>query len=102
MDSSDELKALVAAAVAGDRSAMDRLLLREYEPLLRFIRVKLPANLLHRVAPEDALQESLFRATKSIRQFTQGSDDNSFRAWLQAIAQNAIHDFRKSNGASKA
>jgi len=91
---------LARDAAAGDRSALDRLLLREYDPLLRFIRSLTPQGIARRVAPEDLLQETLLRAARGIKSFDCGNPDG-LRPWLHAIARNVIHDARKAHQAGR-
>jgi RNA polymerase sigma-70 factor (ECF subfamily) len=100
MGNSAELGALIEAASAGDRCATDGLLVREYEPLLAFIRSQDLKSLAGRVAAEDLLQESLLRAARGIKGFNLAQADG-FRAWLHAIAQNVIRDARKAQEAAR-
>lgn len=100
MGDSSELKVLIESAALGDRCAMDRLLLREYEPLLVFIRSRMPARLASRLSPEDLLQDSLVRAARGIQKFDTARPDG-FRSWLHTIAQNVIHDARKQHAAAR-
>ena len=54
--------ALTAAAVAGDRVALERLLLAHYDELARRIDAKLPPRLQSTQAVEDILQLTFFQA----------------------------------------
>lgn len=95
------MNALIEAAAAGNRPALDSLLLREYDALLAFIRYRMPASMTSRVSVEDLLQDTLLHAAKSIRGFAPTSDVSGFRAWLHTIAQNVIRDAIKSNQAAR-
>ena len=77
-----EYAALVRDAAGGDRSAMERLLVRAQETAYRF-------SLLvcgHPEDAEDVMQESLLKTYQHVRRI---SDPESFRTWLYTTVRNA-------------
>ena len=75
-------RALVAAAVAGDRDAFEALVLRHQTRIVNYAMaiVKDPAD------AEDVAQETFVRAYRSLTRFR---GDSSFKTWLYTIATNA-------------
>ena len=92
--------ALVAAAVDGDRVALERLLLAQYDSLAQRIGAKLPPRLQATHAVEDILQLTFFQAFRDIRQFQQRADA-SFGNWLARIAENRLCDAIKEHDRAK-
>lgn len=88
--------ALVAAAVGGDRVALERLLLAQYDSLAERIGTKLPPRLQATQAVEDILQLTLLQAFRDIGQFEQRSDA-TFGNWLACIADNRLCDAIKQH-----
>jgi RNA polymerase sigma-70 factor, ECF subfamily len=77
-----EYAALVKAAAAGDRSAMERLLERAQEVAYRF-------SLLvcgHPEDAEDVMQDALFKTYRHVEQI---KDPEAFRTWLYSTVRNA-------------
>ena len=87
----DSEEALVARALEGDATALEQLLLRFYDRLLNYIRLRMPPNLTRRVSPEDILQGAYMKAFKAISKFEPRSG-YSFFAWLKRIADNEQTD----------
>jgi RNA polymerase sigma-70 factor (ECF subfamily) len=83
--------ALTAAAVAGDRVALERLLLAHYDELARRIDARLPLRLQSTQAVEDILQLTFFQAFRDIEHFQLRPDAN-FGDWLARIADNRLCD----------
>jgi RNA polymerase sigma factor (sigma-70 family) len=79
---------LVSQAQGGDRGALDRLVTR-HQPWVFNIAVRMLG--CHADA-EDATQEILLRAVKSLRGFR---GESKFRTWLYRIAANHLLNFRK-------
>ena len=82
VDVKAEYAGLVKAAAAGDRAAMERLLLRAQEAAYRF-------SLLvcgHPEDAEDVMQDALLKTYQHVRQI---SEPESFRTWLYATVRNA-------------
>ena len=88
---SDELKEgdLIARAVAGDRVALQRLLLRHSHSLQKHVASRLPSSLQHVVDQDDVIQQVLIRVYQCIGQFEPQRDD-SFWAWLKTIADSRL------------
>jgi RNA polymerase sigma-70 factor (ECF subfamily) len=82
---------LLAAARDGDAAALDRLLdlYRNYLHLLA--RTQINMQLARRLAPSDAVQETLLRAIKRFSQF-RGETEAELLAWLRRIMARALAD----------
>jgi RNA polymerase sigma-70 factor, ECF subfamily len=91
---------LVVQAVAGDPSALERLLLAHYERLATHIAHRLPQNLRAVIAPEDVLQETFVCAFREIGRFTP-REPSSFYNWLATIAEHRLSDLVKAQRAAK-
>jgi RNA polymerase sigma-70 factor, ECF subfamily len=95
--------ALVAAAVAGDRVALEQLLLAHYDHLERQISSKLPPRLQSTQAVEDILQLTFLQAFRDIGRF-QPQVGATLGDWLARIADNRLcdairhHDRKKHGG----
>ena len=78
----DPDRALVAAAVGGDRDAFEALVRRHQTRIVNYATaiVRDPAD------AEDVAQETFVRAWRSLTRFR---GDSSFKTWLYAIATNA-------------
>ncbi len=87
-------RALVEQAVSGNQVALQQLLLRDYDRLLRHIRQHIPSQFQGSVRAHDILQATHIEAFRSIDKFCARSDF-MFPNWLYAIADNfllnAIH-----------
>ena len=91
---------LVTAAVAGDRVALERLLLAHYDNLERRIGAKLPQRLQSTQAVEDILQLTFLQAFRDIGRFEQRADA-TFGDWLARIAENRLCDTIKQHDRKK-
>ncbi len=78
-------KAIVEACARGDTARFAELYDAYVKAIFDFIYYKTH----HKETAEDLTSETFFKALKSIGQF---DTDRSFRAWLYAIAHNAIRD----------
>ena len=86
----DPERALVDAALHGDRRAFDRLA-REYEPRLRgFITRRVGSD-----AVDDVLQETLLSGWMALPRFDRRS---GFKAWLYGIAVHKCIDYVRRRG----
>lgn len=77
---------LIDKAKAGDRVALNEIVIQCWQPLYRFVSYK-TGN------PEDAqdlVQETFFRAFRALSSYT--ATDNRFSGWLNRIATNLITD----------
>jgi RNA polymerase sigma-70 factor (ECF subfamily) len=92
--------ALAAQAVAGDRVALERLLLAHYDRLTRIIQPKLPPRLQSTQAVEDILQQTFLQAFRDVHNFSP-RPDASFGDWLSRIADNRLLDAIKEHDRQK-
>jgi RNA polymerase sigma-70 factor, ECF subfamily len=99
-ESPDTDQALVAAAVGGDRMALERLLLSHYDMLAERVSARLPARLQSTQAIEDILQVTFSQAFRDIGRFEQ-RPDASFGNWLARIAENRLFDAIKQRDCAK-
>jgi RNA polymerase sigma-70 factor, ECF subfamily len=95
-----EVSALVEAAVAGDRVALERLLLSHYDELACYIKARLPARLQATQSVEDILQITFCQAFRDIAGF-QPREGATFGAWLATIASNRLLDAIKQHDGPK-
>jgi RNA polymerase sigma-70 factor (ECF subfamily) len=89
--------ALITEAVAGDRRALEQLLFRHYNDLMRHIQANASAVLRRQVDPEDLLQQTFLQAVRSIQGF-EIRPEASFLTWLKAIANHRIRDAARKLG----
>lgn len=95
-----DLKSLIERARAGDPGAWERLEREFSGPLERFIHEKLGAKLRRRVSTEDLRQVTFLRAFQALSRFDWKGED-SFLAWLRTIAENAVREAGRHEGAGK-
>jgi RNA polymerase sigma-70 factor (ECF subfamily) len=88
---SPEEEELIRGAVAGDKVALQSLLLLFYSDIEVTIRQNLGADLAAKLEAQDLMQEVLVAAYQQIKSFAP-SDEGSFRAWLKQIAENRVID----------
>jgi RNA polymerase sigma-70 factor (ECF subfamily) len=91
----DEEDALIARAVAGDATALESLLLKYYDRLLRRVSRDIPQNLPSVLSAEDVLQDTFVEAFRSIRRFTPQGEQRFF-SWLGTIAAHRLTDAIKA------
>ena len=91
MAARDPESELVAKAVAGDRVAIQQLLMAHMAAVSRFAANRLPASARDVIDPEDIVQQTFAQAFRSVSCFRQ-REDASFLSWLTAIAENKIMD----------
>jgi RNA polymerase sigma-70 factor (ECF subfamily) len=96
---------LLEDAVAGDRTALERLLLDEFGTVQRHIERSLPDWLRNAVSVEDVLQDTFSQAFRDIGEFELRSE-RSLRAWLCTVADHRIQDLirrlrRKKRGGGR-
>jgi RNA polymerase sigma-70 factor (ECF subfamily) len=82
---------LLAAAVNGDRAALQQLLLENYARLAESIRTRIPDQLRTVVDVEDILQTTFVHVFRGLSSFRDG-DANSFYAWVRSIADARLTD----------
>jgi RNA polymerase sigma-70 factor (ECF subfamily) len=91
---------LIAAAVSGDRAALNELLLVHFDRLRLYIERRLPARLDGVLGADDALQETLVRVIRGIATF-QPQGGTSFERWLETIARHTIESLEVAATAQK-
>jgi RNA polymerase sigma-70 factor (ECF subfamily) len=91
---------LAARAVAGDRMAYDRLLVRCQRQLYDRIRVKMPAVLRGVVSVEDILQDTFVEGWRSLGGY-RSQGEGSFGRWLSTVADHRLLDAAKAQRAAK-
>jgi len=101
--SSQHERSLIDAAIAGDQTALEQLLLAHYDELEQRIRAKLPPRLQSVQAVEDILQLTFMQAFRDICGFERRSDA-TLSDWLARIADHRLtdaireHDRQKRGG----
>lgn len=95
-----EIQTMATAAAAGDRLALERLLLAHYDELALRIRPKLPTRLQSTQAVEDILQQTFMQAFRDIRRF-EARSDASFGDWIGRIAEHRLLDAIKEHDRQK-
>jgi RNA polymerase sigma-70 factor (ECF subfamily) len=85
---------LIRAAAAGDRVALSQLLLLHYNEIERHVALRLANEPPGLLSPEDALQETFFRAAQALPRF-ENAYVGSFCPWLKTVATNLIKDAAK-------
>jgi RNA polymerase sigma-70 factor (ECF subfamily) len=85
---------LIAKAIGGDRGALEELLLVHSAGLSRYIAPRLPLSLHGVIGVEDILQQTFVQAFRDIGKLRQTSEQ-SFVAWLRAIAEHRLQDALK-------
>lgn len=101
MRDTSEQRAIIDRAVAGDRVALEQLMLDYYAALAGRIAGRLPASLQAKVSADDIVQQTYMRVFQNINRF-EPRGDTSFFSWLCTIADNRIQDeqralYRKKN-----
>lgn len=80
---------LVRRAQDGDRTALNRLIQRYQERVLKLVRLRLGAKLRQRVESEDIAQETFITAVRLLDNFEM-RDEASLIHWLARIAERQI------------
>ena len=83
--------ALITQAIAGDRAALERLLLDCYQPLLDRLEPKMPATLRGVLGAEDIVQQTFAQVFRDIAKY-EPRDDVSILAWMTSIGENRLRD----------
>ena len=100
IDTPEEELELVERAQKGDRAALERLLLGNYDRLYRIIDRKLPSSLRRIVATEDVLQQTFAQIFRDIERF-EPRGEGSFQAWVATIADHRFQDAIKAHRRKK-
>lgn len=91
---------LVQAAQAGDRQALEVLLLRYQERVRRIVRIRLGPVLRQQLESGDVLQQVLLDAFRSLDRY-EPRDEAGFLAWLSGIVEHRLRDAADYHGADK-
>jgi RNA polymerase sigma-70 factor (ECF subfamily) len=91
---------MIAEAVAGDRVALESLLLLHHDWLLRYVRSLLTRTRVATIDAEDALQETLVEAFRRIDTLEARGRD-AFAAWLKTVARTRVSNMLKAQRAAK-
>jgi RNA polymerase sigma-70 factor (ECF subfamily) len=86
---SPEIEELLHPAAAGDEIALQRLLDRHREPLLRMIAVRLDRRLSARLDPSDVVQEALADAGRKLQEYAR-ERPLPFYPWLRRLASERL------------
>ena len=95
MSSKESQSDLIAKAVAGDRLALEELLLGQSLQLSLHIGPKLPDSVKGVLGIEDILQQTFVQAFEHIHQL-EHLTERSFSAWLKKIAEHQLQDAVKA------
>lgn len=91
---------LVTQAVAGDRAAIQQLLLAHHDHVASVIAAKAPADLRAVLSADDVCQDAYVAVFQQITSF-QPHDDRAFRRWLLTIAERKLVDAIRAQRAAK-
>jgi RNA polymerase sigma-70 factor (ECF subfamily) len=95
-----EIHDMVRRAAAGDRAALERLLLDHYEPLVAKINHRLPSSLQNFLAADDIVQQTYAKVFRCVAEY-EPRGECSFLSWLLAIAENCLRDAIRSERRKK-
>lgn len=91
---------LVAAAARQDRSAIERLLVRNLPGLEAFVRLRMGAGLRNRETPPDLVQSVCREVLEDLSGFD-FRGEAPFRHWLFTRAENKLREKHRYHGAQK-
>ncbi len=91
---------LASRAAAGDRAALEELLLEEYPRLQRRLRSRIPAASAAVFSADDVIQEAFAEVFRCIAGF-EPQGDGSFSRWVATIAERRLKDLLKGQYAQK-
>jgi RNA polymerase sigma-70 factor (ECF subfamily) len=106
MTDTAETRTLIERAVAGDRVALERLMLDHYDRLARHIAGRFPRSQQGALGVEDIVQQTFAQVFARMARY-EPREDAGFLAWLLAIADNRLRDAiraqqRKKRGGGRA
>ena len=91
---------LVSRASAGDRSAVQELLMLHHRQLVTIIEKRIPADLRGLLSADDVCQEAYVSVFRQITSF-QPHDEQAFERWLRTIADRKLVDLIRAQRAAK-
>ena len=100
MNGSGSEQELVSQASAGDRSAIQELLLLHHHQLVATIEKQVPADLRGVLSADDVCQEAYVSVFRQITSF-QPHDEQAFERWLRTIADRKLVDMIRTQRAAK-
>jgi RNA polymerase sigma-70 factor (ECF subfamily) len=92
--------ALVRAARRGDAQALDSLIRRHHERLLRLAKARVGPGVKARLRPSDVLQSTYLEIVRRFDQF-RGEGDAAFLAWAGTVMDGTLKDRARYLGAAK-
>ena len=95
-----ESMVLLTAAQGGDRAALEQLLLRYHDRVLRIVRVRISHSLRRHLESMDIVQETLRKAAANLDGLELRSTA-SILQWLSRIAENQMLDMHRRLTAAK-
>jgi RNA polymerase sigma-70 factor, ECF subfamily len=91
-----ELDELAIRAAAGDRAALDQLLIRIKIPVVRYCRFRMTGRSAGLQTPDDVAQEVLLAVIGALQRYRSGS--THFMAFVRGIIRNKVTDAYRSAG----
>lgn len=91
---------LVRQAKGGEPEALNLLLDRYIQRVLRIVRARLGPRLRERMESMDVVQEVMIRAIKAFDQF-EAKNEAAFLHWISKLVQNEIRDLADYHAAEK-
>lgn len=91
---------LVNRAKSGEEGALNLLMERYLQRILRIVRARLGPKLRGKTESMDIVQEIMIRAIKAFDQF-EPKDEAAFLHWMSKLVQNEIRDLADYHGAQK-
>lgn len=91
---------LVTRAQGGDRDALERLIARYRERVLKIVRLRMGRRLRECVESQDILQETFLTAVQKLESFEM-REEASLINWLARLAENQIRAKADYHGAKK-
>lgn len=100
MSQDDTQLQLIRRASSGDAAALQLLLLQYRGELLRYIKRKLPDDLLRTIEPQDILQDVYFEVFRNMQSFKANEPGMALR-WMLRIARNRLIDLVRLHNTAK-
>ena len=100
MSSQNDDQSLIIQAKAGDRAALERLLLDYAPKIAKHIDLQLQRTKQAKIAVDDILQDTLLKAFLGIHTIEK-TTPRAFAAWLKSIADMRLLDAFKAQGRQK-
>ena len=91
---------LVSRASAGDRSAIQELLMLHHRQLVTIMEKQIPGDLRGVLSADDVCQEAYVSVFRRITSF-QPHDEQAFERWLRTIADRKLVDLIRTQRAAK-